>query len=562
MQSATQNAANAATPAERLNVLTRQAEQGQPIDQNELHALVHSSDRGTRGAAKRFAAHLLLRQAQHDSARLLREACDDLEFRHPRVLIEAVESAAKVGNTGLAFDLWLSAAEHAGRRDEFLPALLYAMGAATWDFQHGARRLGTPADIRRMVDCYALVAPRAARQIGIRPAVRKQRRSRADGRLRLAHVTAQLVDGDHSTSRVMNTALTHMDQAQFETYLVVTESLAQMQEHVVQPFHAGYSTERGPRRIQYIQQKLGIPVIMPRNRRNLLAAAADLHQQLAELDIDVAWFHGSLATPVDWMLCAWQCAPWQVDYGMGIPLHCPQVDYQFFEYAESMEELAFLCRERGIPYGTSPFGGVDMSHLDQLEPYARAQLNVPENHVILGTIGNHLGKRMSPRFCQTVASVLRACPNSTYIVVGPGSFEPQVQAFGQDLCGGPRPRVRFAGSTREAGRWTKTFDVYLNEYPAGGGIAVCEAAAASKPVVGMMVDNTSLAAAGHKYLGEHAVNPATDEAYAARLRELITDDDAREQLGRQLRERYETDHNGRKWVHDVSERILQIVADA
>ncbi len=546
------------TSHQRLVRLLQLVESGQPVRLEELGELARDADRNTRGLAKRLLAHLIVQQAQRDGARLLCEACHDLDFRSPEVLAEALQQTESVGDIDNVYELSLDAAEQHLRHSEPLPAAIQMLNAGGLDFRHGSRHLDDPACIRRAVGLYERIAAASARALRIQPARRGCRRSPEGTPYRLAHIVSQLVDGRHAPSRVMVSTLKHADREHFQVTLAITDSLGAYEQRPAQMLASDWSARRAPQLIRQIQQEWGIPVLHPRTRQSLIHAAADLHRQLAELQIDIAFFHGSIAAPADWLLCAWQAAPWQFDYGFGVPLHCPAVNYQFFEYAGSMEKLAFLCRERNIPYGTSNFGGTDMDYLDGLQPIPRERLNIPANHIVLGNIGNHLPNRMSERFCRTIANVMHARPDTTYLVVGPGDFSRQVGWLGNDLCGGERPRVRFVGSTREPGCWTKAFDIYVNEYPAGGGVAVCEAMAACKPVVGMVVDQTSLSQVARQVIGNaHLVEPPTDQAYAARLTQLIDEPDERTRMGTSLRQRYETDLNGRKWAEDMHRRVYE-----
>ncbi len=545
---------------QRLQEIVAAFEQGAPVPLDELRALTGTADRGTRGLARRLLAHAGLRHAQAEAAALLAASCADLDFRHPALLLEALEHADALADHDRVFDLWLSYADAAARRGEFVAALIALLNAGSYDFRHGARHSATPDSLRRMVAVYERVAAATARRLNLPEVPRGVRRSPPGGKLRIGHVIAQLVDGPHSPSRVMYTILRNADRQRFETTLFITEALAAHADAPLQMLTSDWSDRRAPRLIHTLEHTLGVPVVRPRTRQSLLAAAADIRAQMAERQIDIAFFHGSIATPTDWLLCAWRSAPWEFDYGMGVPLFCPAVDYQFFEYPESMERLAFLCRERGVPYGSTPYGGTDLSYLDELTPIPRTELGLSPQHVVLGSIGNHLPRRMSERFCRTVAGVLRRHPAARYLVIGPGDFMAQRAWLGADLCDGPTPVVRFCGPTDEPGRWTLLFDIYVNEYPAGGGVAVCEAMAARKPVVGMAVDDSSLALVVRKYLGaENLVTPATDEAYAARLAELIASPAERAALGARLRTRYETDFDGRRWTQDVHDRIWAFV---
>ena len=550
------------SPAQQLAALLERAENGQPIKVDELSTLTRSPDRATRGPAKRLLAILSLQQAQHNAAQLLFEACEDLCYNQPAVFAEAVQHAHQLRRADLLFSLWAGAAEHAVQRQDPVTALVRAQNAAAVDFQFGNRHVANPDCLRRLVQTYGRVARACQQSAGVVPARRHHRRSPASGKLRLVHVVGQLVDGGHAPSRVTETLLKYADRERFDHHVAITEALVRHTGQSGQIITSLPSERRGPQLIRHFERDLGVPVLRPRSFDTFVTTAADLHQQFAEHQIDVAFFHGSIATPADWLLCAWQAAPWQLDRGFGTPLYCPQLDYQYFDSAETMEPLAFLCREHNIPYGLGPQGSVDLSGIDDAQPFAREELGIPADHVILGTVGNHLPERMSARFCKTVAGVLHKCPKTTYVIIGPGKFPAQRAAFGPALTNDREAgaRVRFAGLTDKVDRWTLTFDVYLNEYPGGGGISVCEAMAGHKPVVCMKADDSSLSLAGALYVGEeNLVQPPSDEAYAQRMGELIADAGARNAMGQALRTRYEEQFDARHFVSVLTERAWHIV---
>lgn len=547
------------TERQQVQVLIQRMDAGQTISASEVEQFVHSYDPATRGLAKRLLALLVVQSAKERAAELLDEACADLDYRHPALLTEAWEASESVGRAEHLHDRWVAAALSATQRGRHDQALALLKNAVVVDFRCGGRQMIAPSKIRNIMRVYEHVATATRAPCGIQPAPRHQRRSPADGKLRLAHVTCQLFDTTHSPSRCVDTLLRYADP-QFDTHLFITESLGHYTNLVGQLTASPWTRDVGMERVRKIQEQYGIRVVIPTERTSPIAAAAELHRQFAEHAIDVAFFHGSIATSVDWLLCHWRAAPWQFDRGLGMPLFCPGVDHQFFEYRETMEELAFFCREHNIPYTFSLDLGADVDDVVHAEPVSRTALGLGPDRVVLGTIGNHLPRRMSPQFCSTISQVLRACPQAVYLIIGDGDFNEQRAAFGRDLCGGSAPRILFLGARREPDRWTQTFDIYVNEYPEGGGIAVAEAVAAGKPVVCMRVDKTGPALAGGFFVGkDNLVQPATNDAYAVRLATLIRNPEERVRMGRALRARYERVFDARKLVHEVTDDIAQFV---
>jgi len=545
-------------PAQRFEALQRRVQAGELPSLDEIVPLTRAADLSLRGLSKRLLAHTMIRQAQRTAGHLLCEACDDLRFSAPLVLQEALSANYQAGQWDNLSALSLRAAEQATRAGDAVQALVHLQNAVAADVRHGSRAVNDPRLLRRIVPAYRAAAELARRSVVVPPVERGRRRCGPNERLRVAHVVCQIIDGGHAPSRSIEATLRHTDRAVFDLLLCVTESLVRHERHTDQLFVSEPSAVRGAGRLAAFERDFGIPVLRPRTRASFVAAAADLHAQLAEREVDVAFFHGSLATPVDWLLCAWQAAPWQLDAGFGVPLHCPAVDFQFFEFEDTLEQLACLCREAGVPYGPKPTGA-DLSHVEQAAPFSRRELRVPAGHILLGTLGNHLEQRLSPAFCAAVAEVLRQRPETSYVVAGPGGFAQQRAAFGE-LCAGAGARVRFVGPTREAGRMTQSFDIYLNPFPDGGGYTLGDAMAASKPVVSIQMGASTYALAARVWLGaENLVEPATGAAYQERLRALIDGPAARRELGARLHQRYRDRFDIRRCVQTVNERILAVV---
>ena len=555
------DSAGITTELERFNALAQRVTRGESPALEEIQELTRAQDRMVRGQAKRLLAHVLLQQTRQSAATLMVDACEEFDYREPVTLREATQHVQGLGQPAALVALCMRAAERLGANGQTVSALAFLQNALTTDIGHGSKHVNDPTFVRRIIQAYESLADSAMHLAGVTPAQRGRRRSPAGGKYRLAHVVAQLVDGGHAPSRSVETMLKFADCERFDTFLCVTDSLSPHSEQPPPLLASHTSDRRAPQRIRKFQNELGVPVIMPCDRRTFITAAADLHRQLAERQIDVVFYHGSAATPTEWLMCFWQAAPWQLDSGFGIPLHCPAVDYQVFEFEQTMEALAFWCRERGIGYGLK-HAGADMSHVETAQPFSREELRIPADHVILGTVGNHLPKRMSPRFCRTVAQVLRECPKTTFIAVGPGDFRTQVEALGPDLCGGANglPRVRFVGNQSEPERMTKAFDIYLNSYPDGGGFVLGDAMAASKPVIAMVAGDSTYAQAGRAWLGEEClVTPATDEAYVRRVKQLIENPAEREEFGRRMRAVYEERHDARRGMNRMADFIVKMI---
>lgn len=545
-----------------LERLQARAEKNEDVDLDEVSALTKSGDAMVRAISKRLLAHIVLSRARRTAAILSFEAIAELEFSASPLLAEAAERLIDVGDSVALFNLFIRTAEAAISRNELERAASHLLNACVHDAQFGGRNYLSPSRLRKVIELYERLACGARKVTGIANIAKRTRLSPREGKLRLAHITCQLMDGKHSPTRCIDTLLKYRDCERFEHFVVVTEATGQHPRQPEQRYVAPATAASASHTIRQFVSAYGAEVLLPRTTSSCIAAAADLHRQMRERAIDVAFFHGSLSTPTDWLLCSWRCAPWQVDRGFGQPLLCPSVDHQFFEYQETMEQLAFMCKERGVPYSFSLDVGADVSAVRAMKPLDRSELGIPPDHVVLGTIGNHLPHRMSVEFCETVASVLRQNPKTTYLIIGRGDFSRQIAIFGADLClrtGSGIGRVRFAGHTPDPGRFTQTLDIYVNEFPEGGGVSVAEAMAAGKPVVCTRRCRTGSALAGAFFVGEENIVGSANQDYAELLNRLIQDAALREQLGGRLSERYDRVFDARVLNQRLMDEVWNLV---
>src|SRR5262245_25781505 len=140
------------TDAARLAELLRRAEfGGEPLSLESVLPLTRSVDRTTRGLAKRLLAVLAVNEARREAARLLGEACEDLDYRYPVVLDEAIGHAEGLGQFDRMFDLRVAAAAQMAARREHVPALVQLFNAAAIDFRHNARCINDPQRISRVM---------------------------------------------------------------------------------------------------------------------------------------------------------------------------------------------------------------------------------------------------------------------------------------------------------------------------------------------------------------------------------------------------------------------------
>jgi glycosyltransferase involved in cell wall biosynthesis len=273
--------------------------------------------------------------------------------------------------------------------------------------------------------------------------------------------------------------------------------------------------------------------------------------------VDVAVFHSSMACAADCVAAALKPVPLQICNNMGnMPMQLRGIDAVAYNVRSTYEKeksqwLAMGIEPFLIPKGTD----VDEAAAEQV---ARQELGLSENVFLLVTAANHLPRRLSEQFLEVVAEILLRYSHTHYLVVGVGDFTRQRTFFAKK---GLQERVTFFGGSDNVPALLKATDVYLNEFPRGGGMSVLEAMAAGCPVVAMKFSNEHLESCGVEWAGEeYGIMRRDIPAYKNLAFRLIEDEQFRKQVGAAMRRRYETDLSPRKMVEKFESEILRLAA--
>lgn len=307
------------------------------------------------------------------------------------------------------------------------------------------------------------------------------RKLNSKGKLRVAHIVPQVVDGGHAPTRLLAKLLLGKDNhIHFEEYLISSECFSDFtKEYPIKTFSSLSSVKRGASTLNLLSQK-GVHTYIETNPQTYETTINRIKQQLKESKIDVAIFHGPDEVN---SLCSAGCdVPIRVLFEHGTLPTYLCFDYAILSTQESYDEFHEVYKRAGMESSVLNFC-VNARENWEKEPYSRKSIGLPEDSFIMTTISNHLSTRLSPEMCQAIADILKSCPKAHYAPMG--EIKDQQRFMDFFAKHGVEERVHFLGSKSNPSQYARSMHMYLNEFPFGSGLAILDAMAAGCPVVSM-----------------------------------------------------------------------------
>lgn len=192
--------------------------------------------------------------------------------------------------------------------------------------------------------------------------------------------------------------------------------------------------------------------------------------------------------------------------------------------AVSEDLKQFIVEKVGVSPGRVKvlYNGVDtFPHCDSASvAQCRKELGLPENHQIVGIVGNLYPVKGHQYLIESIPSVLAKCPNTSFVFAGRGQLEGELRAQAHRL--GVEERVCFLGLRQDIAKILAMLDVFvLPSLSEGLSMAILEAMIAGKAVVATAVGgNPELVLDGETGF---LVPPRDSRMLAAKLITLLTD---------------------------------------
>lgn len=377
-------------------------------------------------------------------------------------------------------------------------------------------------------------------QAGIRPDALRET-PRRDAPLRVAYVISQVAQGQGPARRLTDMVEMH-DRSRFKPHVFVAEELTRRTpalRHLDCPARTSWDLGRG-----YLERMraAGVEPILVPTTGSLIDAGRWLTDRIRSLRPDIAVFIASVASPIQAIAAFSRCAPIQINQNVAVPLPLRQFDGMIYHNARCAEHDAEVLAARDIEPCIVTSVGTDTALAARTTPIDRSTLGIPTDAVLLVTASNKLQRRMMHAgFARDLARFMQERPEVWWLGVGGGPREEVERVLAE---AGARERARFAGGVEDVRPYIKASDIYVNEYPEGGGNTVLEAMACSLPVAAMRAGDRHTESVGAGIVGERdAVMDGSPSRYWSLVDRWVRDPRERARVGRELAERVEERFN-------------------
>lgn len=184
------------------------------------------------------------------------------------------------------------------------------------------------------------------------------------------------------------------------------------------------------------------------------------------------------------------------------------------------------------------YNGVDaLPHYDRVDvDDCKKELGMPENHQIVGVVGNLYPVKGHQYLIDGLPSILAKCPNTSFVFAGRGELEGELKAQVHRL--GVETKVFFLGLRQDIPRILAMLDVFvLPSLSEGLSMAILEAMSVGKPVVATQVGgNPELVLNGETGF---LVPPRDSQALASSVVALLTNRQQAAQFAERAKRRAE-----------------------
>jgi glycosyltransferase involved in cell wall biosynthesis len=347
---------------------------------------------------------------------------------------------------------------------------------------------------------------------------------------RIAYVVSSIADEESASRTLLGFAKYHDPRWQMFVYTTEASVRRDRQQYPLESYATG-SGKRGRGTIESLRGRSVETWIAPTDGDALTAASA-LAEQLVRNQIDVVVFDASQADAIAAVTAGWPIAKVKVNLCRSTPLFAPAVDAVVYLDAARWESDREFWNAWNID-NRFVLEGYDTEQPLGANPQ-RSVYGIPETAVVMATAGNELDRKISSDFLDSVINILRAYPQSIYLLIGEGELAWQKRRF---ESAGVSKRVGYAGKRKDLNSFLRICDIYLAEFPAGDSAGVLAAMSVEKPVVTAAWPDNDQQSEISKLIGTEGVTAIDPPEFGEQVGRLIREPGTRQQIGSALRQR-------------------------
>jgi glycosyltransferase involved in cell wall biosynthesis len=230
--------------------------------------------------------------------------------------------------------------------------------------------------------------------------------------------------------------------------------------------------------------------------------------------------------------------------------------------SEVDRELALRYRLTSDSKITTIYNGIDtVAELDKatnLEAL-KAELNLPNNKFLIGTIANFYPTKGLSFFLRAAALIKQTIPDTHFVLIGDGEERVQLLELVEGL--GLSEDITFLGRLPNAGQLTSIFEMFImSSIKEGLPFALLEAMAEKCPVIATRVGGIPEVLGNNEF--GLLVNPADASALAEAAIRLLQDPVLTQQLGEKARLHILTNFTIEQMINQTSALYRRLLSEA